>query len=131
MTGLLDEKRFVEVMTARNPAAEVSNDATWEDLSEVRIKSKAYRGKTVKYREIIPLDKLAEIQARFPGAAARTQMLDMYVEILSAVLVAPAVENEQHKRALRKADGGFLTTIAQEVLGASVPSDASVETAKN
>jgi len=120
MTGLLDPKVLDTL------------DATWDDLSEVSIKSITFRGKTVKYRDGLPLDELAKIQAKYPGAAARTQALDLYVDILTAVLVSPAVESEAHKRALRKADGGFLQQIANDVLHVVPQPDSPVaETAKN
>lgn len=97
--------------------------ATFADLCESgKFVDKYYPqiGKTIRFRNFIPLDRLLQLQARYnmlTGRAGQRDSRGFLVAVLKEVLVIPRVETADDERLLLKANSAVLLDILGEVLG--------------
>lgn len=90
---------------------------TWDDLSTVkttRLPLAKYGGKIVEFLNYIPLEDMAELQAKFM-ANNRKDYLGFSTAVLKYVMVNPPLKTDESVRAARKADSGVLLEIIGRV----------------
>ncbi len=90
---------------------------SWAELSTVQVK-RLYLpafNKYILYRTTIPMDKMAEIQAKWSGQSSQA-VLGRFIEMLKYLIVEPAIRTPEAERAVLKADSGLLLQIINEAV---------------
>jgi hypothetical protein len=90
---------------------------SWAELSTVQTKRLYLPAfdKYIIYRTTIPMDKMAEIQAKYDGKQSQA-ILGRFVEMLKYLIVEPAIRTPEAERAVLKADSGLLLQIINEAV---------------